>query len=120
MFDEHSPFFERILIEQHFEPFAGGELALGMLCVDPARSAAGAGGVAVALKPVYNLKQSDLPGQDMSWMRQVRLSLLEIPRNPALFQEIRGVRERPLCELADLAKSVKLRAMPRFSVQHAE
>jgi hypothetical protein len=37
-------FFERTFVQQDVEPFAGGQLALGVLGVDPALAAAEAGG----------------------------------------------------------------------------
>ena len=40
--DEHVPFLEGIGVEQDFEALARGQLALGVLRLDPARAAAGA------------------------------------------------------------------------------
>ena len=42
MLDEHVPFLEGIGVEQDFEPLARGQLALGVLRLDPALAAAGA------------------------------------------------------------------------------
>ena len=41
--DEHVPFLEGTGVEQHFEPLARGQLALGVLRLDAALAAAGAG-----------------------------------------------------------------------------
>jgi predicted Kef-type K+ transport protein len=40
MGDEHVVFLERALVEQHLDPLARGQLALGVLAVDPLLAAA--------------------------------------------------------------------------------
>jgi hypothetical protein len=47
MLDKHVPLFERARIEQQLDPFAGGELAFGMLRVDAPLSPAEFGGRAL-------------------------------------------------------------------------
>jgi len=41
--DKHVPLFKRALVEQHFEAFARGQLALGVLGVDTLLATAQAG-----------------------------------------------------------------------------
>ena len=47
---EHVVFFEAALIEQQFDALTRGQLALGVLTVDPALTSAKARGVAAAFK----------------------------------------------------------------------
>ena len=53
--DEHVPLFERVLVEQDFQPLAGGQLALAMLRVDAALAAAQTGLSTSPLQFLQNL-----------------------------------------------------------------
>jgi RecA/RadA recombinase len=48
--DVHVDLFERSFVEQDLQPFAGGELALGMLRGDPFLAAARSGGGSAAVE----------------------------------------------------------------------
>jgi hypothetical protein len=50
MLDEHVPLLEGAFVEQNLDALAGGELALLVLRLDPARAAAGAGPFALFLE----------------------------------------------------------------------
>jgi hypothetical protein len=52
--DEHVPFLEGTGIEQHLQALARGKLALGVLRLDPAHPAAGAGRLAFLLQSPNN------------------------------------------------------------------
>ena len=50
MLDEHVELLEATLVEQHVEPFARGQLALGMLRGDPLLAATDTRGLAAAFE----------------------------------------------------------------------
>ena len=62
MGDEHVEFLERAFIKQKVDPFAGAELALGMLGCDAAFAAAGAGDSAAVFKLLQDVFHRPLPG----------------------------------------------------------
>jgi hypothetical protein len=60
--DEHVPFLEGALVEQHFDALARGKLALGVLGVDALLPPALAGSGALALELFENLLHDELLG----------------------------------------------------------
>ena len=61
MRDEHVELLERPLVQQKLDPFARGQLALGMLRVDPALTATQARGFAPRLQLCENFAHIAVP-----------------------------------------------------------
>ena len=61
MRDEHVEFLETVRIEQQFDPFASGQLALGVLRVDPFLAAAQTGRLPAVLQFLKNVLHEWLP-----------------------------------------------------------
>jgi hypothetical protein len=61
MLHEHVEFFERIMIEQKFDAFAGGKLAPGVLRVDALLAASEARAFAAFVEDFENVFHEDFP-----------------------------------------------------------
>jgi hypothetical protein len=61
MFDEHVEFLERSVVEQQFDAFPGGQLALGVLRLDARLAAAKPGPGALAIESLDHLFQGKAP-----------------------------------------------------------
>ena len=59
--DEHVEFFERAFVQQQINAFARGQLALGVLRVNPALAAAHASGLATRFKLLQNVGHGCVP-----------------------------------------------------------
>ena len=60
--DEHVVFLERAVVEQQFQTLAGGELALGVLPLDPRLTAAQPGAGAALFECAQDVVHRPLPG----------------------------------------------------------
>ena len=96
MADEHVELLEAVLVQQQLDPFAGGQLAAGVLGIDSALPAA---------QPCFGAALVEL-FQDVLHAVSVRLAAIR------LLRAVRRVVERTLLAVAAVANiySVRLRA----------